>query len=189
MILVITETHTHTVLLLHCLHIKLRHPVCQSRRLDIYIQAHSIPHTPLSDSHIIQCRKSCSSFINIRPCSQKTRRSQQKNTTARDREYSSSLGREGWLWGNCRLFAQARQCCVCLLLKAPASWLPLHCHRTEIMDSQAFWRGGGGNNFFFCTPPPGLILVCLGVMSLSRQSQAKSSCTHPQLRAAMFNTS
>lgn len=58
---------------------------------------------------------------------------------AGDREYSSSLGRKGWLWGNCRLFVQARQCCVCLLLRSLASWLPLHCHRIGIMDSLAVW--------------------------------------------------
>ena len=48
--------------------------------------------TPLSDSCILQCRKSCSSFINIQPRGQRTRRGRQKNTTAGDRENSSSLG-------------------------------------------------------------------------------------------------
>lgn len=39
--------------------------------ISVFAAARGIPHRPLSDSHIIQCRKSCSSFINIRPCSQK----------------------------------------------------------------------------------------------------------------------
>lgn len=58
--------------------------------------------------------------------------------------------RWGWLWGNCRLFVRARQCCVCLLLRSPASWLSLHCHR--IMDSLACWEKI--NCSFLCFAPP-----------------------------------
>lgn len=126
--------------------------------ISISAAAQSIPHTPLSDSHIIQCRKSCSSFINIRPCGQKkTRHSQQKKYDyVQETEYSLSLGRKGWLWGNCRLFVQARQCCVCLLLRSLASWLPLHYHRTGIMDSLAAERKSTTLSCAFRPPNIGL---------------------------------
>lgn len=95
-----------------------------------------------------------------------------KNMTVGDREYSSSLGRKGWLWGNCRLFVQARQCCVCLLLRSLASWLPLHCHRTGIMDSVA---AVGGISATSSCASPSLISLCLSRLS------------SPQLRCAAVN--
>lgn len=75
-------------------------------------------------------------------------------------------GGKGWRWGNCRLFVQARQCCVCLLLRSLASWLPLHCHRTGIMGSLAVREK---STTFSCAPLPSLILVCLSTVSLSQQ--------------------
>ena len=66
---VITHTHTHT----HTHTVNLSHPVCQSWGwISISAAAQNIPYTLLSDSHITHCRKSCSSFINIRPRSQKS---------------------------------------------------------------------------------------------------------------------
>lgn len=100
--------------------------------------------------------------------------------TAGDIEYSSSLGRKGWLWGNCRLFAQARQCCVCLLLRSLASWLPLHCQRTGIMDRLAV---GVKISYFFLWFFP-LILLCLSTISLLQQHRAKWCYTHSQLWVA-----
>lgn len=98
--------------------------------------------------------------------------------TAGDIEYSSLLGRKGWLWGNCRLFAQARQCCVCLLLRSLASWLPLHCHRNNGQTSS--W--GKIYYFLLCFFP--LIFVCSSTISLLQQHCAKWCYTRSQLQVA-----
>lgn len=88
--LVITKTHTHTQAQSSCLAVCTETSVTLCVKaggwISISTAARSILHTPLSDSHIIQCRKSCSSFINIRPYSPKTHHRQQKNMTAYERQ-------------------------------------------------------------------------------------------------------
>lgn len=122
--------------------------------ISIFTATQSVPHTPLSDSHIIQSRKSCSSFINIWPCSQKPQHSQQKNMAAYSRQNIHHCWERGGgcraLGGNCRLFAQTRQCCVCLLLGSVASWLTLLCHRTGIMVSLAIERKSAPVSYASC---------------------------------------
>lgn len=90
-----------------------------------------------------------------------------KKNTPQPAEYDGALetenihqrlgGKDGSR-GNCKLFVQARQCCVCLLWRSLASWLSLHCQRIVIIESLAVWGGKSQPPFFksFFIPNMGL---------------------------------
>lgn len=82
----------------------------------------------------------------------------------------------GWHWENCRLFVQARQCCVCLLLVSLSSWLPLRCHRTGIMWTAWKLRENQRQFLLLCAPPNSCASELCVLMPLCTFTAASCPC-------------
>lgn len=107
--------------------------------LDICIPARCIPHG-FATATLYDAGKSCSTFIDIRPHGQKTPNCcQQINMAAGGRSVFIITGDERLALGELLAGCWSQTTLCCLLLSSEASWLPCHCHRTDIMDSRAVW--------------------------------------------------